>query len=205
MLLSQSIKQYSFPLIKKQSHSEVVLKRSCLICFTEAGIAHEKKEEILYGARGHAPWEICVIWGILEANLSNPDTKIHDECFVPSICIHRSIILIFIEKSMLVYFVPTEDIFSSDFRFSFPWESSFLALFQHHIKFHADQLRSDSHARSRPLETVKMVNYSCSHRRHERIWLKSFSKMFDIKVFTMQDGHPDEHYWLHRSVCCSYG
>ena len=46
--------------------------------------------------------------------------------FVPSICIHRSIILIFTEKSMLVDFFPPQKIsFSDDFLFSFPRESSF--------------------------------------------------------------------------------
>ena len=39
--------------------------------------------------------------------------------FLPSICIHRSIILIFIEKSMLVDFFPTENFFPSIFDFHF--------------------------------------------------------------------------------------
>ena len=43
--------------------------------------------------------------------------------FLPSICIHRSIILISIEKS--VYFFPLENILFHDFQLSFPRESSF--------------------------------------------------------------------------------
>ena len=45
--------------------------------------------------------------------------------FVPSMCIHRSIFFIFIEKSMLGDFFSTGKIFFHDFRFSFPLESSF--------------------------------------------------------------------------------
>ena len=44
--------------------------------------------------------------------------------FLPSICIYRSIILIFIEKKY-VYFFPLENILFRDFQFSFPRESSF--------------------------------------------------------------------------------
>ena len=47
--------------------------------------------------------------------------------FLTSICIHRSIIFIFIGKKVcLSIFFQTENIFSHDFRFSFPRESSFL-------------------------------------------------------------------------------
>ena len=47
--------------------------------------------------------------------------------FVPSICIHRSIILTFIEKKevCLSIFFPAENIFFQQFLFSFPQETSF--------------------------------------------------------------------------------
>ena len=46
--------------------------------------------------------------------------------FLPSICIHRSIILIFIDKKYACwFFFPTKNILFRDFWFSFPWESSF--------------------------------------------------------------------------------
>ena len=50
-------------------------------------------------------WEV---WGILEANLKKCSTLkfMMNISFVPSICIHRSIILIFKEKSMLADFFP---------------------------------------------------------------------------------------------------
>ena len=50
--------------------------------------------------------------------------------FVPLICIHRSIILISIEKSMLVDFVSTENIFSSISDFPFRKNSRFCDKFQ---------------------------------------------------------------------------
>ena len=52
--------------------------------------------------------KICAISDILEANLKESSTIkfIMNTSFVPSICIHGSIILIFIEKSMLVDFFP---------------------------------------------------------------------------------------------------
>ena len=74
-----------------------------LFLLSEAGIVNEKKRNF-GGAQGHAPWKIlkvktefCAIWGILEANLHNLKFMMNIS-FVPSICIHRSIILIFIEK-----------------------------------------------------------------------------------------------------------
>ena len=45
--------------------------------------------------------------------------------FLPSICIHRSIILIFIEKKYACRFFPTENILFRDFQFTFLRESSF--------------------------------------------------------------------------------
>ena len=71
--------------------------------------------------------KICAIWGILDENLKKSSTLkfIMNISFVLSICIHRSIILIFIEKNMLVIVLPTEQVFFPDFQFSFPRESSF--------------------------------------------------------------------------------
>ena len=57
---------------------------------------------------------ICAIWGILEANLRKSSTLkfMTNNSFVPSICIHRSIILIFIQKtSILVDFFPRKILF----------------------------------------------------------------------------------------------
>ena len=106
---------------------------------TEPGTANEKKEEIFRegggeggGAggvtRGTPPspqkilkvkTKICATGGILEANLKKCSTLkfMINISNVPSICIHRSIILIFIEKkSMLVKF-STENTFFRDFHF----------------------------------------------------------------------------------------
>ena len=65
--------------------------------------------------------KICGIRGILEANLKKYSTLkfIMNISFVPSTCIHRSIILIFIGKSILVDFFP-QKIF-------FPWFSIFIS------------------------------------------------------------------------------
>ena len=74
--------------------------------------------------------KICAIWGILEANLKKSSTlkSITNISFVPSICIHRSIILFFAEqkKVCLLIFFPWNIFFPAIFLFSFPWESSFL-------------------------------------------------------------------------------
>ena len=71
--------------------------------------------------------KICAIWGILWANLKKCSTLkfMPKNSFVPSICLHWSIILIFIEKKYACRFFSMENIFFHDFRFSFPWESSF--------------------------------------------------------------------------------
>ena len=103
-------------------------------------IMEKKKRKFLGGSRGMPPnpppppppttlkveTTIRAIRGILEANLKKHSTlKFKTNIsFVPSICTHRSIILIFIE-SMLVDFFSTEKIFFRDFRFSFLQESSF--------------------------------------------------------------------------------
>ena len=46
--------------------------------------------------------KICAIWGILEENLKKSSTLMFmmNVSFVPSICIHRSTIFIFIEKNL---------------------------------------------------------------------------------------------------------
>ena len=100
----------------------------------------KKREEISSGIRGHAPpspypgkflkveTKMCAIWGILEANLKKSSTLkfIMNITFLPSICIHRSMILIFIEKKcMLVDFFAMENILFHNFRYSFLRESSF--------------------------------------------------------------------------------
>ena len=80
----------------------------------------KKRGNIWGGSGGMLPWKIwkmrlksdetkiCAIWGIPEENLKKSSTLKFILCisFLPSICIHRSIILIFKEKSMLVDFFP---------------------------------------------------------------------------------------------------
>ena len=65
--------------------------------------------------------KICAIWGILEANLKKSSTLkfITNISFLPSICIHRSIILIFIEKMYACRSFPTENICFAIFDFHF--------------------------------------------------------------------------------------
>ena len=94
----------------------------------------KKKEEISRGVLGHAnplaPYnprknlkvktKFCAICGILDANLKKCSTLkfMMNISFVLSICFHRSIILIFIEKSMLVdSFSHTKKYFSVIFDF----------------------------------------------------------------------------------------
>ena len=96
----------------------------------------KKKRKFLGGSRGLLPrkilkvkTKICAIWGILEADLKKCSTLkfTMNISFVPSVCIHRSIILIFIEKKYTCrFFPPMENIFFRDFPFSFPQESLFL-------------------------------------------------------------------------------
>ena len=85
-------------------------------------LLQKKKREFLGRSGGMLPrkilkvkTKICAIWSILEAVLKKSNTLkiIMNISFLPSICIHRSIILIFIEKSMLVNFFP-------------PWKKIFL-------------------------------------------------------------------------------
>ena len=79
---------------------------------SEPGIANGKKRRKFLGESG----------GILHftTNIS----------FVPSICIHRSIILIFIEKSMLVNFFPRKIYFATIFNFHFRENPRFHDKFQ---------------------------------------------------------------------------
>ena len=71
--------------------------------------------------------KICAIWGNLGAILKKSSTPkfIMNISFVPSICIHRSIILIFTEKTYACPFFFPQTIFFRDIRFSFLRESSF--------------------------------------------------------------------------------
>ena len=72
--------------------------------------------------------KICAIWGTLGANLKKSITPkcIMYISFVLSICIHRSVILIFIEKKYACQgFFSMVNIFFRNFWFSFPRESSF--------------------------------------------------------------------------------
>ena len=103
---------------------------------TEPGIANEKrKRNYFYGRSGGMPppppstpqivkvkTKTCAIWGILQANLKKCSTLkfMMNISFVPSICIHRSIILIFIEKTKvcLSIFFPRQ-IFPGIFSFHF--------------------------------------------------------------------------------------
>ena len=71
--------------------------------------------------------KICAIWGILEANLKKSSTLkfIMYISFVPSVCIHRSIISIFKDKKYACRFFPMENIIFQDFQFLFLRESTF--------------------------------------------------------------------------------
>ena len=111
------------------------------LLITEPGIAKGKKKKRKYlgGSAGMLPWKtvkvetkICAIWSILEANLKKFSTLkfIMNIGFLPSLCIHRSIILIYIEKSMLVDFFPTENTLFRDFWFSFLQNPCFCDEFQ---------------------------------------------------------------------------
>ena len=96
-------------------------------------LKEKKKRKFLResGASPPPPREIlkvetktCAIWGILETNLKKSSTLkfMMNINFVPSICIHRSIILIFIEKkSVLVDFFPRKRIFPRCSIFTSVW------------------------------------------------------------------------------------
>ena len=70
--------------------------------------------------------KICAVWGILEANLKKSSTLkfIMNISFLTSICIHRSIIWIFIGKKVCLSIFSNRNFFPHDFRFSFPRDSS---------------------------------------------------------------------------------
>ena len=79
------------------------------------------KRKFLGGSRGMLPLiilkvetKVSSICGILEANLKRSSTLkfIMNTSFALSICIQRSIILIFIGKKYACHFFPTENIFS---------------------------------------------------------------------------------------------
>ena len=102
----------------------------------------KKKRKFLVGSGGMLPLKIlkvetkiCAIWGIQGANLKKSSTPkfIMNISFVPSICIHRSIILIFIKKKKdvcLLILFPTENIFSMIFDFHFRQNPRFRDEFQ---------------------------------------------------------------------------
>ena len=101
----------------------------------------EKKEDISRWVRGYVSppkkilkveTKICAIWAILETYLKKCSTLkfITNISFVPPICIHRSIILIFIEKSMLVNFFSWKKYFSMIFYFHFHENPHFCSEFQ---------------------------------------------------------------------------
>ena len=82
-----------------------------LFSVTEPGIANakkkKKKRKFLRVSRDplkmlKVETKTCAIWGILESNLKKSNTLkfMTNISFVPSVCIHRSIILIFIEKEV---------------------------------------------------------------------------------------------------------
>ena len=85
--------------------------------FQSLELLKEKKRIFLGGPRGMPPppprkilkvkTKICAIWGILEANLKKSSTLMFmmNISFVPSICIHRSIIFILIEKKISTHFL----------------------------------------------------------------------------------------------------
>ena len=115
----------------------------------EPGIVNEKKkEEISKAGPGHTlpprpphPCQknlkvktnlTCTIWGILEANLKKSSTLkfMMYITFVPSICIHRSIILIFMEKYACQFFSLRKILFSAIFDFHFHENPCFRDEFQ---------------------------------------------------------------------------
>ena len=95
-------------------------------CNQSLELLMKKKEEISMGVWCMPPpppppsrkilkveTKICAIWGILEANLKKCSTPkfITNISFVPSICIHRSIIIIFTGKKCACRFFHRKNIF----------------------------------------------------------------------------------------------
>ena len=112
--------------LEKAGFSPCVLDfgSSCLNQSLELLMKKKKKEEISRGGPGTNL--ICAIWGILETNLKKSSLLqfMMNTSSVPSICICRPTILIFIDKKY-AYFFPHGKYFSRDFWFSFPQELSF--------------------------------------------------------------------------------
>ena len=104
----------------------------------------KKKRTFLRGSGDMLPQKIlkvetkiCVIWGILKANLKKSSELkfIMNISFVPSVCIHSSIILIFIgKKRMLVDYFSQWKFFSAIFDFHFHENPQFHDEFQALIK-----------------------------------------------------------------------
>ena len=100
----------------------------------------KKKRKYVGGLEAFSPrkflkveTKICAIWGILEANLKKSSTQkfIVNISILPSICIHRSIILIFIEKNAcLLIFLPWQIFRSAIFDFHFHKNPRFRDEFQ---------------------------------------------------------------------------
>ena len=114
----------------KESHSVSKLRRIGIsVPRSWELLKKKKKEEISRGVRGHAPrkilkveTKICAVWGILEANLKKSSTLkfIMNISFLTSICIHRSITLIFTGKKLCLSILFQQKIFFSmifDFHF----------------------------------------------------------------------------------------
>ena len=107
------------------------ISKVCVTINQSLELLMKKKEEIPTPQKIlKVETKICAIWSILEANLKKSSTLKYmtSISFVLSICIHRSIILIFIEKKYACWFVdfsPTQNMFFHNVWFSFPWKSSF--------------------------------------------------------------------------------
>ena len=129
-----------FILHRLPDHTNLAKKAGAMSRQSEPGHANGKKEDI--SKTPPFPQKIlkvetnliCAIWGILQANLKKSSTLkfMMNTSFVPSICIHRSIILIFIKKKkgMLVDFFFHSKYFFRNFWLFVPRESSFRYEFQ---------------------------------------------------------------------------
>ena len=96
-------------MFKKTGKVGCLAFRSGFWCIIQSLELLMEKRKFLGGSGGMLPRKIlkveikiCAIWGILEANLKKSSTLMLmlNISFVPSICIHRSIIFIFIEKNL---------------------------------------------------------------------------------------------------------
>ena len=93
----------------KESHSVSKLRRIGILVPRSWELLKKKMRKYLGGSGDMLPWKIlkvetkiCAVWGILEANLKKSSTLkfIMNISFLTSICIHRSIIWIFIGKKV---------------------------------------------------------------------------------------------------------